>query len=202
MIVKKHQLEKKAKRQRKIKYTFLLKNILPDEIDTLYGILVEHNFQKEPKNITKIDNLSIISEKQVTFSYLDESKKQHTYTLSMIDLLGKKIPTKTNINCYWCRHQFSSHPISCPIKYVPSEMIKTYFSEITRDNYIIRENITKKKLKRLQNTTFPNCKLDINNNDFYMTDGIFCSFNCCLSFINENKTKNSIYYFFLLFTCS
>jgi hypothetical protein len=183
----------KVKKPRKTKYTFLLKNISPDDIDLLYGIKVEHNFQKEPKNITKIDNLSIISEKQTTFSYLDESKKQHIYTLSMIDLLGNELPKKTCINCYWCRHQFSSQPIGCPIKYVPSEMIKTYFSEITRDNYVIRENITPNKLKRLHDMKLSNCKVDVIDNNFYFTDGIFCSFNCCLAFIKHHK-KTSLYY--------
>ena len=120
-------------KKRKTKYTFLLKKISPDEIDLLYGISIESNFKKEPKNRTKIDNLSIISEEQTTFSYLDECKKHHVCAISMTDLVGRKIPTKTNIHCFWCRHQFSSQPIGCPIKYVPSEMIKTYFSEITRD---------------------------------------------------------------------
>lgn len=183
----------KNKKPRKTKYTFLLKNISPDEIDLLYGISIESNFKKEPKNRTKIDNLSIISEEQTTFSYLDECKKHHICAISMTDLVGNEIPKKTNIHCFWCRHQFSSQPLGCPIQYVPSEMIKTYFSEITRDKYVIRENITHNKRKRIQKTNISNCEVDIIEKNFYITDGLFCSFNCCLAFILDNK-KNSLYY--------
>ena len=33
------------------------------------------------------------------------------------------------------------------------------------------------------------CPIDYKNNT-YITDGIFCSFNCCLSFINDHQTLN------------
>jgi hypothetical protein len=180
------------KKPRKTKFTFLLKNICPEEIDTLYNISIQDNFKQNPKNITKIDNLSIISEEQTTFSYLDEFKKQHICAISMVDHVGKELPKKTNMHCFWCRHQFSSQPIGCPIDYVQSEIIKTYFSEITKDKYVIRQNINQNKIKRLQNINKDNFNLKIINNDFYITDGVFCSFNCCLAFIKENK-KNSLY---------
>ena len=32
----------------------------------------------------------------------------------------------------------------------------------------------------------------INNDNYYLTDGIFCSFNCCLAFI-KNNLHNNIY---------
>ncbi len=183
----------KNKKPRKTKYTFLLKNISPEEIDLLYGISIESNFTKESKNITKIDKLSIISEEQTTFSYLDECKKHHICTISMVNNIGKEMPSRTEINCFWCKHQFSSQPIGCPIKYIPSEMIKTYFSEITRDNYTIRENITNNKRKRIQKMKSSKCNINIIKKNFYITDGIFCSFNCCLAFILDNK-KNNLYY--------
>lgn len=33
------------------------------------------------------------------------------------------------------------------------------------------------------------CPIDYKNNT-YITDGVFCSFNCCLSFIHEHQTQN------------
>ncbi len=34
------------------------------------------------------------------------------------------------------------------------------------------------------------CPIKYNTDNSYTTDGIFCSFNCCLSYINDNKHKS------------
>ena len=41
-------------------------------------------------------------------------------------------------------------PIGVPMKYVPSQSIKEYYSEITKDTYTIRENISKEKRQELE----------------------------------------------------
>ena len=50
------------------------------------------------------------------YSYYDEAKKTKKCNVSMYNELGKELPIKTDISCYWCRHKFSSMPIGCPIK--------------------------------------------------------------------------------------
>lgn len=120
-------------------------------------------------------------------------EKNHNI-ITMIDhLSGDSIPEKTDINCFWCRHSFENNPISCPINYKNSQLEKNYYSEITKDKYSIKENIDNEKY----NYTLKKCEKsnkDINllKKDYYISDGIFCSFNCCLSFINDNK-NNSFY---------
>ena len=52
-------------------------------------------------------------------------------------------------------------------------MIKTYFSRNYGDKYIIRENITPNKRKRIQEMGISNCDVDIINKNFYITDGLF-----------------------------
>lgn len=178
------------KKTRKKKYTFVLKGVDMDEIDRVYQINVDSNLQdfQQNKNVTKINNLSSISHEEKYYSYLDESKKQHLCVVSMIDLLGKPLPEKSNHNCFWCRSKFSSQPIGCPIRYVPCEIVKTYFSEITKEDYTIRQNISKlQSQKIIQQDIDEHIKLDIINKDFYITDGVFCSFNCCLAYINNNS---------------
>ena len=192
------------KKSRKIKYTFILKDIDPEQIDNTYGInlssnldFIEENLLTIPKNTTKIDNLN--SNETKIFSYFDESKKEHRCMITMMDNLGKQLPEKTNICCFWCRNQFSSIPIGCPISFVPSQLIKDYYSEITKDRYVIRENITKRKREEIDsiiekiNNNDKNRKISIDIKEYFITDGIFCSFNCCQSFIKDNKI-NPMYY--------
>ena len=179
---------------KKKKFTFILKNIDPEEIDKKYGIEFKSNLQQDNKpirNITKIDKLSINANKNF-YSYLDESKKNHRCAVSMFNYVGKQLPEKTNICCFWCKNRFSSIPIGCPIKYIPHEIVKTYLSEITKDKYVIRQNISNNKKKELLNDQ--NDKIEIISKNYFQTDGIFCSFNCCLSFIEKNKKDFTYYY--------
>ena len=130
-----------------MKYTFVLKNINIADIDSKYNF----RFKSNISNATHKENTTCISElndsdHNKSYSFLDDSKKKKKCTLTMNNHLGKKLPHKTNIHCYWCKHSFTCPPIGCPIKHT--------------------------------------------KNDTYITDGIFCSFNCCLSYINDNKHKS------------
>ena len=165
-----------------------------DIIDKKYGIVLESNLTNiisNNKNITKISELN--SENRY-FSYLDESKKNHKCLITLIDYIKEqKIPEKTSINCFWCKYSFSSSPLSCPISFVPSQLKKRYYSEITKDKYEIRENISFQKqqnvIEKLEKKEITDKKISITKNNYYLCDGIFCSFNCCLAFINDNSHK-------------
>lgn len=170
---------------KKKKYTFVIKFIDIEKVDRKYGIEIQSNLQinKSVKNFTKIDKLVLDSNKSY-YSYLDESKKKNRCAVTMFNYVGKKLPMKTNICCYWCRNRFSSIPIGCPIKYATDEVIKTYYSEITKDNYVIRQNIQDKdNLDNLDQKQ----EFEYISRNYFLTDGIFCSFNCCLSFIQDNQ---------------
>ncbi len=110
------------------------------------------------------------------------------------------------INCFWCRNSFNTTPIGCPISYVSPQIIKKYFSEVTKDYYTIKENISLSVYKKYEESgkfnenggeinkteDNPKIKYEIQENNFYHTDGVFCSFNCCLSFIRDN-INNPLY---------
>ena len=81
---------------KKKKFTFILKNINPEEIDKKYGIEFKSNLQQDNKpirNITKIDKLSINANKNF-YSYLDESKKIIDVRLVCLIMLEKSYHKK------------------------------------------------------------------------------------------------------------
>lgn len=127
------------------KITFILYNINTSELDRKYNINIKSNIEesKFKKNVTQISDINNNTQKH--YIYLDEAKKQKKCLITMCDLLDKKLPGKTDICCFWCKHKFDNTPIGCPINY---------------------------------------------KNDIYYTDGVFCSFNCCLSYIFDNEHNN------------
>lgn len=196
-------ISKKPRKSKK--YIFVLKNINAEKIDQKYGIRIISNLlnsNEQPLNTTKLTELNELysNSHQDTISFLDETKRYYQCNISMIDFNTCKSLRNSLYNCFWCRYPFNSTPIGCPIKYVSNKGIKTYYSEISKDKYIIKENITEHKKKSLkssdQNFIFipiksnNNSNVDIQENEYYLTDSVFCSFNCCKAFILDNHHSN------------
>jgi len=114
--------------------------------------------------------------------FTDESKRQHTCDISMVDYVSRKKVTRENFNgyhCYWDRHAFESEPLGIPVNYTPKQVTKTYTSEISKDTYNIKGYVTAKQ--RIAE------ELPIISEEHYETNGVVCSWNCMLSFINAHK---------------
>lgn len=186
------------------KHYFVLRSIDPIEIDAKYGFYVSSSVVLPPPNEmekvesallprTKIADLTQQKHKeQRTFSYLDESKKDHYCVVTMIQHgEDRPIPDRTTIMCFWCRHGFETRPIGCPIQYVPDRVVKNYYSEITKDNYTLRESISSRQ-RMDHESVFETHNMEIQDRNYYVTDGVFCSFNCCLAFIH-NQRQNPLY---------
>ena len=117
-------VERKSK-----KYTFTLKNINTEKIDTKYGITIISNIEtnnERPNNTTNLSELADISNSIEIVSFLDESKRLYQCNVSMIDFTTKKNCKSLNYHCYWCRHSFNTSPIGCPIKYNSTNAVKNY----------------------------------------------------------------------------
>ena len=176
----------------KIDETFTIQNLDINKIHKKYGILTENediigSDSDTQKNTTKLIELSKQKGTPECISFLDEAKKNHCCQISMIDFNSKMDINLLRYNCYWCRHPFDTVPIGCPIKYIPSQAEKTYYSQISRDKYRIKENITENKRKKIEETSDSiSC-----TSEYYETDGVFCSFNCCKSWIKENKHNHT-----------
>lgn len=183
----------------KKKHYFVLRNIIPVDIDAQYSFYVESSkpqpedafvpFAKAGVSRTKITELTSKERETNTFSYLDESKKERQCVLTMVSHdTQHDLPEKTDVCCFWCRHGFQTKPIGCPLQYSPHRVVKEYYSEITKDTYTLRENVTRKQLG--QNTDhFQKHNMRRVVRDYYTTDGVFCSFNCCLAFIHANREE-------------
>lgn len=151
------------------KYRFVLKSIDISSVHKKFGIDVETE-----KNVTKISDLG--TAKDITVSFLDEAKKSHMCVIPMIDMgTGNGIEC-TKSDCFWCTESFNWNGIGCPIAYNDTQITKTYYSSINKNTYTIKENINQERAKKI------NAKPGT-----YITDGVFCSFECIIAWINHHK---------------
>jgi len=169
------------------KRTFFLKGFNVQETEEKYGLCIISNIENEsiiPANKTNIfDVLEKVDE--VPVSFVDE--KNDKCLITMLDWIHKeKFPLKTNVLCFWCKHSFNSKPLGCPIKYMNHRIEKSYISNITKDKYYMKENVTKKKLETVLNTP-SSMEIKAIETEHYVTDGIFCSFNCIIAFVNDHS---------------
>jgi len=195
------------------KYSFVLKNVDIDIINKKYGICdkvksdscnILQDDEKDIKksnvrDVTKDDKsliesnmitrlADVIDVKDSTISFLDETKYQHTCNVVMINMNTNKELDNKKYTCYWDHHEFTnSKPIGCPIRYISNQAVKTYFSEISKDNYTIKEYISDSKSEMTDSSV-----ITIKKNKYYETDGVVCSFNCMFAFIDDN-VHNPLY---------
>ena len=150
-------------------YSFILKNINLIEINKKY------NLEIPIINTKTTDIKELNSNIPKIVSFLDDFKSIHKCNISIISENGF-------YSCFWCRHPFESIGIRCPLNVINSEITKTYFSNITKSNLTIKEEVLEEKIgDELYNN------IELVNNSMYETYGIFCSFNCCKSWIIDNK---------------
>lgn len=172
---------------KKGKYIFTLKNVNISKINHTYGLKILSIDLNEDDNLsthtTKLTELNAEKGTPEVISFLDESKCLRTCYVSMIDFQSRMDVNLLRYHCFWCRHPFDTRPIGCPIKYISSQAEKKYHSHISRDTYTIKENVTAKRRKDLNKSK----ELSIKIGEYYETDGVFCSFNCCSAWVNDNK---------------
>lgn len=175
------------------RFTFVLSGVNTGKIDQKYGLttstLEDDNI---PNNATNIDDLDIIRKTPDIISFLDESKRPIKCFVSMIDFQSGKELCKGEIyKCFWDKNHFPGfEPIGCPIKYIPSKATKSYHSEISKEKYTIVENVTEKRANKLVKDP----RISIETRNQYQTDGIFCSFNCCIAYLRSPENKlNPLY---------
>jgi uncharacterized protein YbaR (Trm112 family) len=137
-------------------------------------------------------------------AYLDDSRKAIRMCPTMVTLIGPDgtldIEKCKKVSCFWCRHRCvleSGEPkafdetsgesntyniVGCPTRYVPPQIERVLTSPITKEKYSIKENIPRSLVASNENVT----------KDYYETDGVFCSYQCCLAYIVDNK-QNPMY---------
>lgn len=150
----------------------------PTEVEKELGLqaIFTTNTRKK-KNETETDDRTI--------NFLDPQRQSKTWITTMRHIREKKPLNElmaANTRCFNDHHPFETHPIGCPVSYHPSVACKTYFSEI--DKHEITE---KKEISSIDVDKYKNNGWEIDQRDYFLVDGFFCSFNCVLNFIRNNR---------------
>ena len=74
----------------------------------------------------------------------------------------------TSKKCWWCRETIEKFSIQCPTQAHYNIKVDKYYSQVKKTFYDIKEIV---------NDTPPS----------FTVDGLFCSFSCCLAYINDNS---------------
>ena len=146
-------------------------------------------------DLSKIFNL----EPKTFMSFYDRIKNLKKWIITMIDVnSGRMLLDETNVECFWCRSQFKSSPIGCPIKVIDNEYIEKYIYTQTNYTYLKGISISSSEIEQYKNDKYSfygsmkekkssiKYKSSIMKSNKFLTDGIFCSFNCTQAFIDDN----------------
>lgn len=157
------------------KNNFFLKNIDPIALDVKYS-LIPSTFlapSDAPPESTKIEELT----QKTTNTSIQKLNDEHAIVSMEQSILNGAVQ---HAHCFWCRHDFDGDVVSCPVEYYLKQNSKLCTSEITKEKYIAYED-----------TPFYADAPDASQ-PHYETDGVFCSYNCCLAFVEDNK-ENPLY---------
>lgn len=160
----------------KNKLFFIIDGINVKDIELKYELYDDDSISGVTKTTRLSDLTNQPSQNNITF--LGTSKQIHRCNVSMIDFSSKSDVSMLKYHCFWCKNPFNDVPIGCPISHKPSKLCKKYVSIINQNEYEILE---------------PAMSIPVDDNSYYQTDGVFCSFNCCVAYTNDNK-KNPTYY--------
>jgi hypothetical protein len=161
----------------KNRFIFTLDGLNINNIESKYELTNDVSETNEDvlTNTTKISDL--VQQNPSSITFLGAAKQIHKCSVSMIDFSSNSDVSMLKYHCFWCKNPFGNMQIGCPISHKPRKITKKYVSVITQTEYIIEE---------------PIASTDIEYESYYQTDGVFCSFNCCSAYIDDNK-NNPLY---------
>ena len=120
--------------------------------------------------------------------------KQSLFYRTMKDLTTEEfLPSsvesiETPVHCFWCRHRITKNDwlIGCPVEYHNKKLYKFIndTSSSSKSKTVFYENISTNSdsASLIKTSQSKNYNFNLNNNSYYLTDGLFCSFQCCLAF--------------------
>ena len=158
-----------------IKTTFQVQELIKDndEENSEYKKEKKENIHENTQNkdtlfkkrSIPIDNY--LSQSQVIVNYVSE------YTLMPEFLTSQKngkLPTRTNIHCWWDTYQFNHQPVGYPIKHTISNQHEIVLVGT-------HTKINSQPIKVTNHHEYPN--------DRFYVSGCFCSYNCMLAYVKS-----------------
>ena len=193
-------------------------------ISNYFNDLNVSNNKISDKNYTTINKLNFTSLScEPVLTYIQKDKfKLYNYNIMIDTNTQTLINNVCDVPCFYCRRKFDYIPLGIPIKYYPSLYILIDNSlQTSKYSFNYKENIirlNKNEKERLLNILKNNPNIIYENKyenkeqrrehkivtkNFFETDGNFCSFNCIISFIEENGNnplyQNSYNYLYLMY---
>lgn len=105
------------------------------------------------------------------YYFHDSTKAKAKFWVNMYDPHSNgPIQRYTTLPCWWCRATFKWHPIGCPIEYSPS---------------------CDGAKKKMFDAHLASMSLKSDTSDFFIVEGIFCSFPCVKSYIADQCSRNT-----------
>jgi len=155
---------------------FLLPGIDPKALIELHYPSQGHvEIRETPVEADSFSIVDLLHEKKRAkgvYYFFDSHKYKIKNWINMWDMhRNQALPRYTVKPCWWCREQFTWHPLGCPIRYnphVPTGEKKDAFEQKMRES-----------------------NLPCDTNDFFETEGVFCSFPCVKAYIVDMCQKNS-----------
>lgn len=123
------------------------------------------------KEISEKFNFQYEIQKLNEISYYDENRKKIICFISNFD-----IKNLDKYHCYWCTLPLKDYCnifISAPIRFIPCLTEISQKSLLNKEIYSIKENI-------------------FSSHEYYESEGIFCHFSCCKSYLEKKKNKLSL----------
>jgi hypothetical protein len=163
---------------RKVEERYDKLNILEDDDDRSDS--EDGSFRK---TTTRLTELRLGATIPPLITIIDPSKNKIKAWVTMRDYLNYgPLPEITDIHCWWCSHPFETSPIGLPIKYHKAGEVIEYKDTMVK----IPKDDTVQPSPKKTKSKFKKKKRQIED-DYFETDGIFCSFCCAQAFYKENK---------------
>lgn len=138
-----------------------------------------HNAEAETRTLLPGTLSEPNSMKRNVSYFVDPHKNVFKYWIQMIDVHDYgALPLSTSKPCWWCRTSFSSRPLGIPLEYYPNEAS------------------LRVPVKRSRSEVLTQANLPADSTDFFVTDGLFCSFPCAKAYtrdsVKEIKYSNTL----------
>lgn len=209
---------KKSKKNINDDLTFIIPDINISKVENTHNVTEEILKTANSLESLKINNsleksLLTIKPKLPSLNFVTFSSHGENFVVSMYNSINNKFyPSSTNIPCFYDRHTFTTSPLGIPLKYHPHQFKvalsnddinnikkgaepKETIINIKKELTIFEIKDGKKVGNRVDGLSYyknleKNGKGKVIEKNYFECDGIFCSFNCMLSYISEHYNNS------------